>query len=120
MPSPSIYPLSLQRRSSDLQGARDTVGAVEMPEDVFREPFAAADEPLGRGATGHGHSHGLAGGETGLRCGREGRDKGQQDRKGLDRKSTRLNSSHLVISYAVSLHLPPFPTTTLFRSSGRP
>src|SRR5947207_1835366 len=31
---------------------------------------------------------------------------------GLDRKSTRLNSSHTVISYAVLLpsHLPPFPT----------
>src|SRR5688500_1076054 len=37
-----------------------------------------------------------------------------------DRKSTRLNSSHLVISYAVffcRLHCPPpFPYTTLFRS----
>src|SRR5438034_204169 len=28
----------------------------------------------------------------------------------IDRKSTRLNSSHTVISYAVLLDLPPFPT----------
>src|SRR5688500_5449987 len=40
-----------------------------------------------------------------------------------DRKSTRLNSSHLVISYAVFCLFPPpppsllFPYTTLFRSS---
>src|SRR5688500_9386434 len=37
-----------------------------------------------------------------------------------DRKSTRLNSSHLVISYAVFCSHPPtptlFPYTTLFRS----
>src|SRR5437879_1064405 len=42
---------------------------------------------------------------------------------GLDRKSTRLNSSHRCISYAVFcslLSLPPlFPYTTLFRSALR-
>src|SRR5688500_6607234 len=42
---------------------------------------------------------------------------------GRDRKSTRLNSSHLVISYAVFCHRPPrptlFPYTTLFRSGTR-
>src|SRR5262245_45201181 len=31
-------------------------------------------------------------------------------RKSIDRKSTRLNSSHLGISYAVALHLLSFPT----------
>src|SRR5688500_8044235 len=40
-----------------------------------------------------------------------------------DRKSTRLNSSHLVISYAVCCRSPPasrrFPYTTLFRSWAR-
>src|SRR5262245_16917678 len=40
--------------------------------------------------------------------------------RSLDRKSTRLNSSHLGISYAVfcflPLHLSLFPYTTLFRS----
>src|SRR5436853_278823 len=35
----------------------------------------------------------------------------------LDRKSTRLNSSHLGISYAVHHNLPPFPTR---RSSDLP
>src|SRR5438045_1286483 len=39
----------------------------------------------------------------------------------LDRKSTRLNSSHLGISYAVFCCRPPisslFPYTTLFRST---
>src|SRR5690606_17522203 len=45
-------------------------------------------------------------------------------RDSLDRKSTRLNSSHVKISYAVFclIRLPPrsplFPYTTLFRSSG--
>src|SRR5690349_17473296 len=43
----------------------------------------------------------------------------------LDRKSTRLNSSHVEISYAVFCLIPPpprstlFPYTTLFRS-GKP
>src|ERR1039457_4267770 len=48
-------------------------------------------------------------------------------RVSLDRKSTRLNSSHLVISYCVFFFLmirrPPrstlFPYTTLFRSHGK-
>src|SRR5262245_38261317 len=43
--------------------------------------------------------------------------------EGLDRKSTRLNSSHLGISYAVFCRHPPrstlFPYTTLFRSKRR-
>src|SRR5438034_185345 len=42
-------------------------------------------------------------------------------RASKDRKSTRLNSSHTVISYAVFCVRPPlstlFPYTTLFRSS---
>src|SRR5690606_19438261 len=33
-----------------------------------------------------------------------------------DRKSTRLNSSHVKISYAAVMLLPLFPYTTLFRS----
>src|SRR5438552_4084296 len=43
----------------------------------------------------------------------------------LDRKSTRLNSSHQIISYAVFCLIPPpprstlFPYTTLFRSASR-
>src|SRR5688500_11593264 len=37
----------------------------------------------------------------------------------VDRKSTRLNSSHLVISYAVPPRLPFVPYTTLFRSRSR-
>src|SRR5437899_2748676 len=47
----------------------------------------------------------------------------QRAASAADRKSTRLNSSHLGISYAVfCLRLPPphstlFPYTTLFRSS---
>src|SRR5437762_3454963 len=42
----------------------------------------------------------------------------------IDRKSTRLNSSHRCISYAVFCLIPPqprptlFPYTTLFRSNG--
>src|SRR5690625_2688883 len=36
-----------------------------------------------------------------------------------DRKSTRLNSSHVAISYAVSPHSTLFPYTTLFRSTKR-
>src|SRR5690625_2789232 len=41
---------------------------------------------------------------------------------GRDRKSTRLNSSHVAISYAVSCHPPSpslFPYTTLFRSASQ-
>src|SRR5438034_1108986 len=61
------------------------------------------------------------------RVGWRGADDGQAaDRRGQDRKSTRLNSSHTVISYAVfclkTLRPPPsstlFPYTTLFRSHG--
>src|SRR5437773_1195829 len=43
---------------------------------------------------------------------------------GSDRKSTRLNSSHITSSYAVFCLIPPaptpplFPYTTLFRSAG--
>src|SRR5437762_3057523 len=44
-------------------------------------------------------------------------------RNARDRKSTRLNSSHRCISYAVFCHLPTtstlFPYTTLFRSGAR-
>src|SRR5688500_1797145 len=46
--------------------------------------------------------------------------RGDGDLSALDRKSTRLNSSHLVISYAVFFFLHPltllYPYTTLFRS----
>src|SRR5262245_17880739 len=42
--------------------------------------------------------------------------RGSRHNKSTDRKSTRLNSSHLGISYAASLAFPPFPYTTLFRS----
>src|SRR5438876_1231904 len=40
-----------------------------------------------------------------------------EDPPRLDRKSTRLNSSHPSISYAVPPCPPLFPYTTLFRSS---
>src|ERR1039458_8815110 len=49
-------------------------------------------------------------------------DVGERNCRDLDRKSTRLNSSHLGISYAVFclIRRPPrstlFPYTTLFRS----
>src|SRR5437879_2855323 len=45
-----------------------------------------------------------------------------QPGRAVDRKSTRLNSSHRCISYAVFCYVaptprsPPFPSTTLFRS----
>src|SRR5690606_36008708 len=42
--------------------------------------------------------------------------RGQEQVLDRDRKSTRLNSSHVKISYAVHRDLHSFPTTTLFRS----
>src|SRR5437762_2847635 len=52
-------------------------------------------------------------------AGREARARAQQFWRHLDRKSTRLNSSHRCISYAVFCPPPTpplFPYTTLFRS----
>src|SRR5688500_19975848 len=73
------------RRSSDLEGAGDP-GAVVVDRAVHRQ------------AAGGGEGWEDAAGEVGLVGDDAGVEDGDDRR---DRKSTRLNSSHLVISYAV-------------------
>src|SRR5690554_7005388 len=53
--------------------------------------------PISRGQSGHGGMAYLAG-QDDRRC---AQDRGHHRRDGRDRKSTRLNSSHVRISYAV-------------------
>src|SRR5256885_10770618 len=66
---------------------------------IFRGP-AAGDQRRPRRGRGHGHR----GRSAGRPAGRGPADRRRTQRRGRreqDRKSTRLNSSHLVISYAV-------------------
>src|SRR5256885_10813829 len=56
-------------------------------------------EQRGRGIC-EAHDHG-APGPAAPRFGKQDKDREQRERRPEDRKSTRLNSSHLVISYAV-------------------
>src|SRR5205807_10390929 len=88
--TPDIYTLSLQRRSSDLlydlyaQYSRQSAKLERFGEDVFRNGTGNLDElPMDMPA---GPDY-VVGPGDGLTI--------------KDRKSTRLNSSHLVISYAV-------------------
>src|SRR5205814_9079780 len=86
------------RRSSDLQGVAATAGVAQ------RDPIAAAADRRGPGLSpGTSPRRPASTGRPARRCPpRAGSDrKPDRLRHGQDRKSTRLNSSHLGISYAV-------------------
>src|SRR5438034_636162 len=110
MPSPAFYPLSLhdalpisgrQRRSGRARAHPDRAAARGGP--------AARAGRRERALGGSGAAHAAVARRPDLRGGRAAR----ASRGGplaSDRKSTRLNSSHTVNSYAVARVLPSFPT----------
>src|SRR5690348_13036679 len=117
MPSPAFYTLSLHDALPIFHPR-----PVDEPADLVVFRGAVVDEPL------HGTRAQVAGGDlpgagepvrgVGEEHGRAARDAlFVADRRVEDRKSTRLNSSHPSISYAVPRVLHPFPTR---RSSDLP
>src|SRR5689334_3322672 len=117
MPSPQLYPLSLHDALPIYPFQSIVVRSVELVYacDESLRLIAAYDEPDAhavpvspRAGTGYGASEA----PRGLLLHRY-----RLDADGTDRKSTRLNSSHSSISYAVSPALPSFPTR---RSSDLP
>src|SRR2546426_7615239 len=97
-PRSTLFPYTTLFRSHRQEGRRVARGAG---------PLRAREPPEGRGGDGRMP---LQGGDGPRRASRK---------KGADRKSTRLNSSHLVISYAVFCLKKKKHTATCARRSRR-
>src|SRR5436190_1110299 len=117
MPSTAVYPLSLHDALPIFRVAKQHARLHRRVKRVGNRLLA---QPARRC---HQRSRELGGDEIAVLGKRRRRFENSPEAKGaetaaaLDRKSTRLNSSHTVNSYAVHRRLPPFPTR---RSSDLP
>src|SRR5690349_17160383 len=122
MPSTESYPLSLH---DALPICIDGAGGLALVSDAPLEP-RLLDEAAARGGLGVGDGSGgdeRGGGQEDAHTTSYGRAAtASPSVVSSDRKSTRLNSSHVEISYAVHRVLPSFPTrrsSDLHRRRGR-
>src|SRR5438034_43982 len=110
MPSTGSYPLSLHDALPifGAQDRRQPVGNRDRGAVLHQPLQRRLDEPLAHGIESRGR---LVEDEDPRVLEQHPRDRDTLLLAARqDRKSTRLNSSHTVISYAVHRFLPPFPT----------
>src|SRR5690606_40401134 len=100
----SHEPAATERHTLSLHDALPIFGAVNavqlraVHQDRGEAEALAGDAVVVPGVRGSGHQ---PGGDRSLRDNRRGQLAEQPEVRAVDRKSTRLNSSHVKISYAV-------------------